>query len=234
MDKPISLVDQAYEEIKNMVCNFELFPGQIVSDFTLSKAMGMSRTPIRQALQRLEGDGLIEDAGAGKSYQVSRITEEEIVDLFDAREGIEVMAVKLAVDKGIPEPRLVELERISNNMEEANLAGNIRENFNYDQEFHDYLVNMSGNKKLIRFHESLLIQLRRVRMLSYLERKYQDKAFQDHKRVLDGLRAGDKELASEALARHIETAKRDYLRVVNDAGIMGGLGVLRFFSGQEK
>ena len=50
------LVDQAYEDIKNMICNFELIPGQIVSDFTLSKKMGMSRTPIRQALQKLEGD----------------------------------------------------------------------------------------------------------------------------------------------------------------------------------
>ena len=69
------LVDQAYEDIKNMICNFELIPGQIVSDFTLSKKMGMSRTPIRQALQKLEGDDLIVDAGAGKSYQVSPITE---------------------------------------------------------------------------------------------------------------------------------------------------------------
>ena len=77
------LVDQAYEDIKNMICNFELIPGQIVSDFTLSKKMGMSRTPIRQALQKLEGDDLIVDAGAGKSYQVSPITEDGIIDLFD-------------------------------------------------------------------------------------------------------------------------------------------------------
>ena len=48
MEKTISLVDQAYEDIKNMICNFELIPGQIVSDFTLSKKLGMSRTPIRQ------------------------------------------------------------------------------------------------------------------------------------------------------------------------------------------
>ena len=105
------LVDQAYEDIKNMICNFELIPGQIVSDFTLSKKMGMSRTPIRQALQKLEGDDLIVDAGAGKSYQVSPITEDGIIDLFDAREGIEVAAVRIALEKGIDETRLIELER---------------------------------------------------------------------------------------------------------------------------
>lgn len=69
------LVDQAYEDIKNMICNFELIPGQIVSDFTLSKKMGMSRTPIRQALQKLEGDDLIVDAGAGEELSGQSYTE---------------------------------------------------------------------------------------------------------------------------------------------------------------
>lgn len=229
MEKNITLVDRAYGDIKNMICNFELIPGQIVSDFTLSKKLGMSRTPIRQALQRLEGDNLIEDAGAGKSYQVSYITEEEIIDLFDAREGIEVMAIRVAIEKGICETRLIELERINRNMEDANVSGKIKENFEADQQFHDYLVNLSRNKKLIRFHESLLIQLRRVRMISYLERKYQDKAYRDHQKVLEGLRSGNSELAQGALAGHIETAKQDYLRVMREKNITEDFGLLRFF-----
>ena len=209
------LVDQAYEDIKNMICNFELIPGQIVSDFTLSKKMGMSRTPIRQALQ--------------KSYQVSPITEDGIIDLFDAREGIEVAAVRIALEKGIDETRLIELERINRNMEDANIAGRIKENFEADQQFHDYLVNLSRNKKLIRFHESLLLQCRRVRMISYLERKYQDKAYRDHQMILEGLKSGDSRLAQQALAEHIETARLDYLRVMKEKNITEDFGMLRFF-----
>ena len=223
------LVDQAYEDIKNMICNFELIPGQIVSDFTLSKKMGMSRTPIRQALQKLEGDDLIVDAGAGKSYQVSPITEDGIIDLFDAREGIEVAAVRIALEKGIDETRLIELERINRNMEDANIAGRIKENFEADQQFHDYLVNLSRNKKLIRFHESLLLRCRRVRMISYLERKYQDKAYRDHQMILEGLKSGDSRLAQQALAEHIETARLDYLRVMKEKNITEDFGMLRFF-----
>ena len=102
----------------------------------------MSRTPIRQALQKLEGDDLILYAGAGKSYQVSPITEDGIIDLFDAREGIEVAAVRIALEKGIDETRLIELERINRNMEDANIAGRIKENFEADQQFHNYLVNL--------------------------------------------------------------------------------------------
>ena len=192
------LVDQAYEDIKNMICNFELIPGQIVSDFTLSKKMGMSRTPIRQALQKLEGDDLI-------------------------------AAVRIALEKGIDETRLIELERINRNMEDANIAGRIKENFEADQQFHDYLVNLSRNKKLIRFHESLLLQCRRVRMISYLERKYQDKAYRDHQMILEGLKSGDSRLAQQALAEHIETARLDYLRVMKEKNITEDFGMLRFF-----
>lgn len=232
MEKPISLVDQAYEDIKDKICDFRLFPGQVISDFILSKELGMSRTPIRQALQRLERDGLIDDAGAGKSYEVSRITAEEIIELFDARQGIEVMAVKLAVDKGISETQIIEMERMNFNMEEANKDGRIKDNFQYDQEFHDYLVSMSGNKKLIRFHDSLLTQLRRMRMLSYLERTYQDKAYRDHQAILRGLQGGDKKMVQQALEEHIETSKNDYLRLLNDKIAMEGFAVLRFLGSQ--
>ena len=232
MDKPNSLVDQAYNDIKDKICDFRLFPGQVISDFILSKELGMSRTPIRQALQRLERDGLIVDAGAGKSYEVSQITEEEIIELFDARQGIEVMAVKLAVDNGISETQIIEMERMNRNMEAANKDGRIKDNFQYDQEFHDYLVSMSGNKKLIRFHDSLLIQLRRMRMLSYLERTYQDKAYRDHQMIIKGLQGSDKKMAQQALEEHIITSKNDYLRLLNDKIAMEGFAVLRFLGSQ--
>ena len=65
---------------------------------------------------------------------------------FDAREGIEVTAIRIAAEKGISETRLIELERINRNMEDANIAGRIKENFEADQQFHDYLVNLSRNK----------------------------------------------------------------------------------------
>ena len=73
--------------------------------------------------------------------------------------------------------------------------------------------------KLIRFHESLLLQCRRVRMISYLERKYQDKAYRDHQMILEGLKSGDSRLAQQALAEHIETARLDYLRVMKEKNI---------------
>ena len=83
-----TLVEIAYERIRNKICDFELYPGQDVSDFTLCKELGMSRTPVRQALVQLEHDGLVQNAGVGKSYQVSQITEEEIADIFEAREAV--------------------------------------------------------------------------------------------------------------------------------------------------
>ena len=230
MEKTISLVDQAYEDIKNMICNFELIPGQIVSDFTLSKKMGMSRTPDpSRRCRSLEGDDLIVDAGAGKSYQVSPITEDGIIDLFDAREGIEVAAVRIALEKGIDETRLIELERINRNMEDANIAGRIKENFEADQQFHDYLVNLSRNKKLIRFHESLLLQCRRVRYGFHIWSVNIRIKHTGIIKYLEGSKSGDSRLAQQALAEHIETARLDYLRVMKEKNITEDFGMLRFF-----
>ena len=230
LDKAISLVDQAYEEIKEKICNFELQPGQVVSDFTLSKEIGMSRTPIREALQRLERDGLVINAGLGKSYEVSRLTKEEIKELFDARLCIEVMAVRLILEKENTELKIMELDRINHKMEAFNKEGKIYDAFRTDQEFHDYLVYISENKKLMRFHESLLMQLRRIRMLSYLERTHQDKAFREHDRVLDNLKKGNSQEAQKAIAEHIETSKEDYLDLIGDEEKMHDFGVLRFFA----
>ena len=92
MEKDNSLTNKAYETIRQQIFDFDLFPGQIVSDYLLSKELNMSRTPIRQALMRLKNEGLLEEQIGKKNYRVSTITKEDIQDLFDFREGIETTA----------------------------------------------------------------------------------------------------------------------------------------------
>lgn len=227
--KKTSLVDEAYTSIRQKICDFELYPGQDVSDFILSKELKMSRTPIRQALLLLEYDGLIGDAGAGKSYKVNEITEEEIEDIFEAREAIEVHGLQIAMRKGIDVKKLERLKRINSEMEYQNEKNNIKLQFSYDQKFHNQLVAFSGNQRLIRFYDSLLVQLERMRVLSYLERSYQEKAYNDHHLVLERIECGDVEGASQALTQHIRTSKRDYCDLIHNKISLDSYGMLRFF-----
>ena len=116
-----SLVDEAYEKIRQKICDFELTPGQAISDFILSKELGMSRTPIRMALQKIESDGLIRDGGAGQSYFVCEITKEDIIDLFDARKGIELTALELMMKRGVQKEELEYLNKINEQMEDTGI-----------------------------------------------------------------------------------------------------------------
>nr|WP_252198281.1 GntR family transcriptional regulator [Clostridium sp. MCC353] len=228
MENKVSLVEEAYEKIKQKICDFELYPGQEISDFTLSKELGMSRTPIRQALGQLENDGLIFDGGQGRGYIVCEITEEEIRDIFAARECIETMSLKLAMEQGIKEESFAYLEKINRQMEEMDQKGNIKRQFYFDQQFHNYLVLLSGNKRLIRFYETLRIQLSRLRVLSYLERSYQKKAYNDHSRVIECIREKDGEGAVRALTVHIETSQDDYCDLLTNRIALDSYGMLRF------
>ena len=222
-----TLVEIAYERIRNKICDFELYPGQDVSDFTLCKELGMSRTPVRQALVQLEHDGLVQNAGVGKSYQVSQITEEEIADIFEAREAVEVSSLRLAMDRGIAREELETLERINLNMEQQNEAGNIKLQFRFDQGFHNYLVSNGGNKRMGHFYESLVVQLNRMRVLSYLESSYQKKAYNDHREVLEQIRKGNQEEAVKALSHHLQTSKRDYCNLIQNKVSLDAYGILR-------
>lgn len=222
-----TLVEIAYEKIRNKICDFELYPGQDVSDFTLCKELGMSRTPVRQALVQLEHDGLVKNAGVGKSYQVSEITEEEIADIFEAREAVEVSSLRLAMDRGITREELESLERINLNMEQQNEAGNIKLQFRFDQGFHNCLVLIGGNKRMRHFYETLVVQLNRMRVLSYLESSYQKKAYNDHRAVLEQIRRDNKEEAAKALSHHLRTSKRDYCNLIQNKVSLDAYGILR-------
>lgn len=223
-----SLVDEAYEKIKQKICDFELIPGVPISDFILSKELGMSRTPIRMALQKIENDGLIRNGGAGQSYYVCEITEENIVELFDARKGIELTALSLLMERGVGEETLNSLRGINQQMDEVNRQGLVKQNFYYDQSFHDRLVLLSGNATIIKFHESLLLQLTRMRVLSYLERSYQDKAYRDHEEILHKISEGDRSGALQALAEHIESTKKNYISLLTNKLDGDSFGVLSF------
>ena len=104
-----NLAEEAYTYIKEKLYNFDILPEQTVSDFLLSKQLNMSRTPIRQALQMLKNDGLLEEIpGSSSTYKVSAISEEEIQDIFDYREALELSALSLACEKGRIDSSVIE------------------------------------------------------------------------------------------------------------------------------
>ena len=222
------LVQKAYDEIRNKISCLELFPGQIVSDHILSKDLNMSRTPIKQALLELRRDGLLVDVKSGKGYEVSKITSEEVEDLFDAREGLETMALKIAMRKGVLEADISELTALNESICEAHQAGKLRDVFNYDQKLHSKLVSLSENKRIIEFNETILLQLTRMRFLTFFHKTLPGIACNEHAGLIQAIRKGDSERATKILAEHIQSTKASYSSILARPTMSEDFAVLRF------
>ena len=158
-----SLADQAYEQVRKKILSLEFLPGQVISDFKLREELEMSRTPIKEALMRLESDGLILDLGK-KGYEVRRITAQDIVDLFDARAGIECAGLTIAMRKGMSEATMKKLHSLNEEVRAADEAGDYEGVFDHDSELHVALLEASGNRRLNEYYRMILLQLRRMRL----------------------------------------------------------------------
>lgn len=230
MEKDNSLTNKAYETIRQQIFDFDLFPGQIVSDYLLSKELNMSRTPIRQALMRLKNEGLLEEQSGKKNYRVSTITKEDIQDLFDFREGIETTAFMLSWRNGITSEQLENLQKITDKMKETKDAGQAKEHFFYDQQFHNELVALSNNKRLIKAHDEILLQMTRMRFLSFLENSLQSKACMKHQAIIDAIKDQDYERGRQAVIDHVRSSRDDYINLFGNGLSANSLCLLRYFT----
>lgn len=220
------LVQEAYDIIKNKIVYLELFPGQDISDYTLSKELNMSRTPIREALLELRRDGLISDYIGG--YKVSKITKEDIIDLFDAREGLETMALKIAMRSPINSKDIVELDDLNNKVFEAYKEDRLKDVFYFDQQLHVKLVSLSKNRRIIGFNDAIFLQLIRMRFLTFFERGLPEEAFRDHDCIIRSIANGKLSEAIELLSDHIQKTKDSYIEILSNKISEDEFGSLRF------
>lgn len=223
-----SLVEDAYKEIRRRILSLDLMPGQIVSDFILSKDLGMSRTPIRQALIQLGNDGLVTDSPSGRGYEVTRITEDDVIDLFDARNGIEVTALKIAMLRGIS-PRLLDtLQEWNDNVGRADASQDLEQVFDSDQSFHIHLVEASGNRRIISYNSTILLQLRRMRLLSYFQKSLPHEAVGEHAALIGAIASHNVEEAVSILSAHILKTRDAYVQILKTKITSEEFGVLKY------
>ena len=211
-----SLVDTAYEMIKSKILSLDYMPGQVISDFKLHNELDMSRTPIKQALMQLKSDGLIIERG-GRGYEVRRITEEDVIDLFDAREGIECTALKIALKKGIPLKIMNDLLYLNQCVTAANNEKDYEKVFDYDSELHVKLIGSSNNKRLIEYYNMILLQLRRMRLLTYFQKTLPGEAVKEHALIFSAISNNEEEKALNILSAHILDTKNHYVEILRNS-----------------
>ena len=209
----LSLKVRVYQNIKFQIIRGTLKPGTRLLEEELSKAMNISRAPIREAFNRLEKEGFVTIIPR-KGAAVSKITAQAIEDIFEIRETLESLAVK----KSIGKISIEKLEKVGDGFKKfINRPTNAENCIQYlalDKKFHDLLSQNCGNKKLIELLANLQEQIHWLRNVS-LKRITFSGSVKEHLAIIEALKKNDIKLVIKALLLHLERAKRSSLGEIN-------------------
>jgi len=204
----IPVRERAYEFLKSSVLSGHLNPGERLTEEHLAKRLGVSRTPVREALHKLESEGLIK-ALETRGFIVSRDSKDEVEELFELRAILEGYALRI-ISERISEEDLERLNGFIERAENALKRERIEEVFKWNTKFHDTLHGIVVEKK--RLHR-LLVNIRKY-VLRYRRDtlQYPDggkRTVDGHRKILLALRLRDPDLCERMMREHIQEAKVD-------------------------
>lgn len=209
-----NLADSIYELMWRRIVNLEFPPGARLSDEVLAKQMGVSRTPMREALSRLSQVGLVQ-VNARRGFFVPTVSSEEIAELYDLRTALETFAAREATPlvsvSDITEH--VDRQRLAHQRATSLLPAAVEDFMRADLHLHDLLLRRAGNRRILRVAADVLGQLGLATMRTAQLPDRRMAAIEEHARILDALAAGDAEAAAAAVGHHIQAVKA---RVLED------------------
>jgi DNA-binding GntR family transcriptional regulator len=199
--KPSALKDWAYDTIKESILNLRVPPGAQLHIEDLADQMGISRTPVREALLRLESDGLVR-AVPRVGFFVTEITRRDLEDLFEVRALLEGHAAEKAASL-LTEDELAHIDRLLEAGVSAVERGDLGEFLETEITFHTLLIERTPNRQLIAMMESLQDLTYRERVLSLESLENVRESLVEHRRILEALRQRDGELVGRLMREHI-------------------------------
>ncbi|MBR1972387.1 MAG: GntR family transcriptional regulator [Oscillospiraceae bacterium] len=213
--KSTSLADQVFDRLENDIIQGVYPKGEILTELKLVEQLGVSRTPIREALRRLEQERLIEDAGKGS--RVLGITEDDLLDIMTIRERIEGVAAYYATINMTPEglkemTHLVDLQEFYFEKKDAERLRQV------DDQFHDAICYLSKRNVIIDTVVPLMRKTRRYRRLAMDDWNRVPNTKQEHYEIFQAIASGNAKLAEELTSRHITNAKIHMLEGMKNNG----------------
>ena len=205
-----------YEELKMQILTGKITPGTRMMEVDLAESMGVSRTPIREAIRKLEKEGLVTIEPRKGAY-ASQISVKDMVDILEVRQDMEGLAAYLASYRMKPH-QMKRLEEISEAYDKSVRDGNLADMIEYDSQFHNLIVESCNNNILTMMINQLQELVLRFRYIYYDNYKRAEKMPGEHKSIMDAIREGRANEARAAADAHIERLKDG---VIND-GIRQG------------
>jgi DNA-binding GntR family transcriptional regulator len=197
-----SLHDEVASRVRDMIIEGALAPGARVYEEQLGKTLGVSRTPMREALKTLASEGLIELVAA-RGAVVKAFTPKDVRDMLDVLAVLESFAARLACREATAE-QIAELRALHERMAERFKARDRLEYFKLNQEFHSGVLRLSGNAALQTSHLAIQARLKRIRYIGNSEPHKWKNAMAEHDQMIRYLEARDSDKLAAILVQHME------------------------------
>lgn len=206
----LPLRDVVFHTLREGILRGELKPGERLIEVTLAQKLGVSRTPIREAIHKLEQEGLV-NMVPRRGAQVASISEKNVHDVLEVRKALEQLAAELAIE------RITSQEKVKLRQAELDFAA-VAEGKKLaliaqrDEIFHDIIYAATKNQKLQFVINNLREQMYRFRLEYIKEEKTRKLLMEEHRQITDAIFKGDAELAKKIMAEHIENQEKTILR----------------------
>jgi DNA-binding GntR family transcriptional regulator len=207
LTQPLSLKQQAYEGIKNAIIDHTISPGEVLYERKLSEELGISRTPIREAIPLLELEGWVTSIPR-KGTLVSSITVKDVEEVIQIRRGLEVLVVELLIPI-ISEEQISMIEQLY--QQQVKLQKENKLFISTDKDFHIFLAELSGNRRLVNLVQTVSDQMRWFGIsASYLPNRIEE-TLKEHSAIIDCLKEKDVDKAKKAVLNHIDLTREAVL-----------------------
>jgi len=213
--KRTRLVDQAARVLREAILSGEIPSGGRLKQLQLAGQLGISRTPLREALMKLEQEGLIEVLPGG-GLRTALLNLDEAVELYDVREVLDGLAARLAAQRST-EPGVRELERHLARMEEARDRQDAHRWFVFHVAFHDAIFRASGNSRLQALSAVVRLSIQRFHPVLLTTPNRLADAYREHREIFEAISVHDPESAERLARAHIANAKEVVLKTISQA-----------------
>jgi DNA-binding GntR family transcriptional regulator len=197
-----TLHDELVGRVRDLIIEGQLAPGARIHEGQLGHALGVSRTPLREALKFLASEGLV-DLVPGRGAIVHKLTAQNVRDMLDVLMAIETLAGRLACQRAT-DLQIAEVRQTHDEMMAFYAAGDRLEYYKRNQAIHAAFARLSGNEFLAATHEGIQVRLRRIRFIGNREPDKWAGAVTEHEEMITALEARDSERLTRVIARHLD------------------------------
>ena len=213
MDEYLPLRDVVFQTLRKAILTGKLKPGERLMEIQLADQLGVSRTPLREAIHKLEQEGLV-TMMPRRGARVAQISEKGLKDVLEVRRALDVFCAELACDR-ITEDEELRLREACKAFEDATKTKDATIIAKADVAFHDIIIGSTGNERLISTVNNLAEQIYRYRFEYIKDDSQHARLIEEHRQLMDAILSKNRERAGKAARIHIDNQEQSILSQIN-------------------